>query len=520
MIRERINDDQMTGYDRTILYEYGPGADWANDEGGDWTQQTRKVEYSGDVPDGVGGTLINETTNTYDNRGRLSTVEIDNDGNGVVDKQLDYRYDDNGIRVSETETDDPAGTPTVKRTLYLNDMNNHSGYSQVLEAWEDLNMDGVRDAGELVQSYTLGHDVISQWLADDGTANAALHYLLYDGHGSTRGLVDATGQPLTDQVYAYDAYGNRLVGNGLVVGTPLTTLLYSGEQTDAATGKQYLRARYYDPVTGRFNRVDPFAGNFSDPQSLHKYLYTHANPVMGIDPSGLFSTVEALTVTGISVNVVSFLFNISASFLGETQAERDEATAWAMVDLLFLGLPFSGGGSFAARVAVSTSGRVVQIAREAEQLSRAGLAASALWGYLSGLARVADQLGNFSFAASSGPEGWIPENQNGWKDGARKYQAQITGRSGEQYVKNGFRFDGFDGVRLLDAKWRYSQFLKNGEWRHWFDPGQWLKLAERQLMAANGTPIRWVFAEEEVANAVRKKVGHLGIEITTVKPNF
>jgi hypothetical protein len=51
----------------------------------------------------------------------------------------------------------------------------------------------------------------------------------------------------------------------------------------------YLRQRYYDPATGRFNRLDPFFGNLTDPQSLHKYLYTHADPVNGIDPSGLMS---------------------------------------------------------------------------------------------------------------------------------------------------------------------------------------------------------------------------------------
>jgi RHS repeat-associated protein len=68
----------------------------------------------------------------------------------------------------------------------------------------------------------------------------------------------------------------------------LTEFLYSGEQFDSKIGQQYLRQRYYDPATGRFNRLDPFFGNVSDPQSLHKYLYTHADPMNGIDPSGLY----------------------------------------------------------------------------------------------------------------------------------------------------------------------------------------------------------------------------------------
>ncbi|MDR0704760.1 MAG: hypothetical protein LBF88_07195, partial [Planctomycetaceae bacterium] len=82
------------------------------------------------------------------------------------------------------------------------------------------------------------------------------------------------------ELYAFDAYGNAI---GFDPSVALTEFLYSGEQFDSKIGQQYLRARYYDPVTGRFNRLDPFFGNLNDPQSLHKYLYTHADPVNGID---------------------------------------------------------------------------------------------------------------------------------------------------------------------------------------------------------------------------------------------
>ena len=73
-----------------------------------------------------------------------------------------------------------------------------------------------------------------------------------------------------------------------------TSLLYAGEQYDSDLSHYYLRARYYNPWSGTFNRTDPFAGNNSDPQSLHKYLYCHANPVNMIDPSGEFSLPQLL----------------------------------------------------------------------------------------------------------------------------------------------------------------------------------------------------------------------------------
>jgi RHS repeat-associated protein len=50
----------------------------------------------------------------------------------------------------------------------------------------------------------------------------------------------------------------------------------------------YGRPRYYDPTVGQFTTVDPFSGNFEDPQSLHKYAYVHGDPVNGIDPTGMW----------------------------------------------------------------------------------------------------------------------------------------------------------------------------------------------------------------------------------------
>jgi RHS repeat-associated protein len=97
-------------------------------------------------------------------------------------------------------------------------------------------------------------------------------------------LIDFVG--VIVELYSFDAYGNAI---GFDSSVTLTEFLYSGEQFDSKIGQQYLPQRYYCPVTGRFNRLDPFFGNLNDPQSLHKYLYTHADPVNGVDPSGLFS---------------------------------------------------------------------------------------------------------------------------------------------------------------------------------------------------------------------------------------
>jgi RHS repeat-associated protein len=176
-------------------------------------------------------------------------------------------------------------------TFYLLDANNPTGYAQVLEEHVD---------GDLDRSYTIGHDVIAQ---ADSLMNFVVTYLLGDGHGSTRQVMlyePTVPLLLVLQAYDYDAYGNMTVRGSDPNATPLTSLLYSGEMTDASTGLQYLRARYYDPSTGRFNRLDPYAGNTSDPLSLHKYTYCHSSPIMATDPSGMMSISELCVSIGIS----------------------------------------------------------------------------------------------------------------------------------------------------------------------------------------------------------------------------
>ena len=48
----------------------------------------------------------------------------------------------------------------------------------------------------------------------------------------------------------------------------------------------YYRARYYNPISGRFLSRDPEAGRPVDPKTLHKYLYAGGDPVNLVDRNG------------------------------------------------------------------------------------------------------------------------------------------------------------------------------------------------------------------------------------------
>ena len=72
---------------------------------------------------------------------------------------------------------------------------------------------------------------------------------------------------------------------------------YRAEQYDSDLGLYYLRARYYNPTTGRFLSRDPEDGKAADPKTLHKYLYADGDPVDASDPTGqeaMFETAKIL----------------------------------------------------------------------------------------------------------------------------------------------------------------------------------------------------------------------------------
>lgn len=113
-------------------------------------------------------------------------------------------------------------------------------------------------------------------------------YLHHDQLGSTRLLTGATGTGTAS--FSYAPYGG-LEGR---TGTATTPLGFAGQYTDAETGLQYLRARFYDPGTGQFLTRDPLGGLTRQP-----YFYALDNPSNRIDPSGLFGElIEGGCVAG------------------------------------------------------------------------------------------------------------------------------------------------------------------------------------------------------------------------------
>lgn len=65
-------------------------------------------------------------------------------------------------------------------------------------------------------------------------------------------MVDVNGNIVNN--YSYDEWGNILSKTESIA----NPIRYAGEYFDEESGFYYLRARYYDPSTGRFISEDPY----------------------------------------------------------------------------------------------------------------------------------------------------------------------------------------------------------------------------------------------------------------------
>lgn len=107
-------------------------------------------------------------------------------------------------------------------------------------------------------------------------------YMLQDGLGSVRGIVDVNNAVIESRTY--DPIGNLISGS--MTQSPIG---FTGEFTEGDL--IYLRARYYNPNLGIFPSLDPWEGTHNRPMSLNGYGWVEGNVVNKVDATGMQSEV-------------------------------------------------------------------------------------------------------------------------------------------------------------------------------------------------------------------------------------
>ena len=132
--------------------------------------------------------------------------------------------------------------------------------------------------------------------------NGTLFSILKDHLGSVRGVLDQSGAVVAS--YEYLTYGGLAA-----VKEPspqFLSYLYTGQEFDSEIGLYNYRTRFYSGELGRFLAIDPARQYFSP------YLYASNNPVLYVDPTGMFSLKSFFSaIGGMIIGAIEILIGVA-----------------------------------------------------------------------------------------------------------------------------------------------------------------------------------------------------------------
>ncbi len=251
------------------------------------TAAAATTTYSYDSADNVTSVATGSisTTLTYDGGHELQTATTKN--GSTQTQKFTYTYNADGNRTSRTDQNNTTIVYGWDQADRLTSSGATSSYA--------YNGDGLRmskTVSGLAEAFTWdiadGLPVIlrdgqtSYVTGPDGlpleqiTAANSVYFFHQDQSGSTRLVTDGSASAVA--TYSYDVFGNVTS-----TGTLNNPFQFAGQYTDAESGLQYLRARYYDPAVEQFIARDPALALTEQP-----YAYAGDSGPNGSDPTGLY----------------------------------------------------------------------------------------------------------------------------------------------------------------------------------------------------------------------------------------
>ena len=243
--------------------------------------------------DGVRG---QEYPLTYDNAGAL----VSDAGRGIA--RTDYDLCGNPVRIQFTDGSvtryiySAAGEKL--RVTYLTAVPNITvpiGGTRELSPSEILSADSTDYL--LGGTLTMRNGRIDKYLFDEGYCQAVkvpfnpgqdsftFYYYDRDHLGSVRQVIEAEGTDQGTVVQKMSYYPSGLQFCNSTTDSDVQSRRYNGKELDRMHGLNTYDygARQYNPVTARWDRVDPLCEKF---YGMSPYAYCHGNPINRIDPDG------------------------------------------------------------------------------------------------------------------------------------------------------------------------------------------------------------------------------------------
>lgn len=336
------DENGYTGLLTTLTYPGGNQVTYTYDELNrlktvtNWLTQTATYDYD-DAGRLYTFTNFNGTVTTYsqDNANRLTGIDSRKSDNSVIASFV-YTLDENGNRIGiDKQIPLSASLPgrndsasythnridSTATTSYVHDdegqLSSKTEGSTTTYSFDDAHrLTGLADTATTIYSYDGAgnrlravrdgvetryiYDANGNLLAEADNSNVITRYYIhgagllaaitpsdelycyhFDAVGSTVAISDSSQNVVNS--YSYTPFG-MILGESETFAQPFKYVGQLGVMAEGS-GLYYMRARYYDPVVGRFISEDPLGLDGGD---VNLYVYGANNPTLFTDPFGLF----------------------------------------------------------------------------------------------------------------------------------------------------------------------------------------------------------------------------------------